>query len=391
MSDNRLVDVLAEQRETDVNFDKTFFCTILKSSTGVSDTLTEEEKEQLGDCAAGWYYVRIKGTFYQLECQDGRFSIDEEVKVKVPCNNWDRMYIDFKNGTSEVVRRWVRPKDWLPIPTNIAANEAYLLVRGARIIDNSAQGYHWQEIQVFANNNYGSINTCVVNWGDNSEEETFTIGNSMSHTYQDTDWHWLKITYSLPITENILVAFESGTARGEIVEFISGGFAGFFLNYADNQFDSMEHIITGFIEGNHSSYGSKNIQCLEMIEWLNADGTPRINRGAQINYSTLGCYNITFSNDVLNIGGYLLGLSAIKKFDFNQITEMPSLDQCYNVTEIYAPNCTNVSYESLGYIINGHVYKDTCKNLKKVTLKNGCTIDENSVLNYMPWVEIKYI
>ena len=90
---------LSQKQEIDMNFDKTFFCKILKNSTGVSETLTEAEKATLTDCDEFYYYVKIYGKFYKIKCADSNFIIDEDVRVKIPNNNWDRMYIDFRKGS----------------------------------------------------------------------------------------------------------------------------------------------------------------------------------------------------------------------------------------------------------------------------------------------------
>lgn len=90
---------LSQKQEIDMNFDKTFFCKILKNSIGVSDTLTETEKATLTDCDEFYYYVKIYGKFYKIKCADSSFIIDEDVRVKIPNNNWNRMYIDFKKAS----------------------------------------------------------------------------------------------------------------------------------------------------------------------------------------------------------------------------------------------------------------------------------------------------
>ena len=106
--DYNAVDLLAKEiaKAADFNankyeYDKTFISLIYKNSTGISDKLTDDEKtelDKLGECDDGWYCVRINGNFYKLECKDTNIAIDTEVKVTVPCNNWNKMFINFKNG-----------------------------------------------------------------------------------------------------------------------------------------------------------------------------------------------------------------------------------------------------------------------------------------------------
>ena len=79
-----------------------------------------------------WYYVRINGVFYKIKCLDSNFEIDEEVRVKIPNNNWNRMYIDFRKGTNTEYKRWVRPKEWLPLPKEVKSNDVYFLVKGQK-------------------------------------------------------------------------------------------------------------------------------------------------------------------------------------------------------------------------------------------------------------------
>ena len=64
----------------------------------MSDKLTDAEKielDKLGECDEFWYCVRINGIFYKLECKDTDIVIDTEVKVTVPCNNWNKIFINF--------------------------------------------------------------------------------------------------------------------------------------------------------------------------------------------------------------------------------------------------------------------------------------------------------
>ena len=100
------VDLLAKEiaKAADLNagkyeYDKTFTSLILKNNTGVSSTLTDSEKSTLGECDTDYYYVRINGNFYKIKCVDANFPIDEEVRVKIPNNNWSKMYIDFRKGS----------------------------------------------------------------------------------------------------------------------------------------------------------------------------------------------------------------------------------------------------------------------------------------------------
>lgn len=110
--DYNAVDLLAKEiaKAADFNankyeYDKTFISLIYKNSTGVSDKLTDDEKtelDKLGECDEFWYCVRINGIFYKLECKDTNIAIDTEVKVTVPCNNWNKMFINFKKGSINV-------------------------------------------------------------------------------------------------------------------------------------------------------------------------------------------------------------------------------------------------------------------------------------------------
>lgn len=371
------VDLLAKEiaKAADLNagkyeYDKTFTSLILKNNTGVSSTLTDSEKSTLGECDTDYYYVRINGNFYKIKCVDANFPIDEEVRVKIPNNNWSKMYIDFRKGTNS--NSWVRPSDWLSIPSDIKPNEVYCLVRGGKDQHIS----NWINIIFCTHDIYISDATVIVDWTDGTIQ-TVNVGNSASHTYTDYNWHWVKFTYN---NYNGAIIINENTNSGNFVEFISGGENGIRINGTDNNYDCLEHIVSGIFYYNSSSYGSRNLQCIEIIHpSFNVNNYPI----GQIDYAS--CKEIIFNNTVVFNDLTLTGLSGIKKLNCNKLKNIPNLYQCWNITEIYAPCCESIANE-----LGNSIYCEV-PNLKKITLKSDCIISENSCLNSMSWVEKIYV
>lgn len=91
----------ANKSKESLDYDRTYFCNILKTSTETSENITDAEAETLDDLNKGWYYVKINGVFYKLRCDEVEFAVDEPVKVTVPQNNWNRMYIQVAKGGGE--------------------------------------------------------------------------------------------------------------------------------------------------------------------------------------------------------------------------------------------------------------------------------------------------
>lgn len=94
----------------DNSYDKTFFARIVKTDTEVSDSLTADEKSQLDELTKGWYYVKLYGVCYKLQCQNCIFEIDSDIKVVIPCGNYNRMYVDVSSMTFEVL---LKETDWV--------------------------------------------------------------------------------------------------------------------------------------------------------------------------------------------------------------------------------------------------------------------------------------
>ena len=85
------------------SYDKTYFCTILKNSKDTSVQVPESETKNLDELKNGEYYVKIFGVYYKVKCDVVDFEIDTDVKVVVPQNNWNRMYIDVAIGGNTTV------------------------------------------------------------------------------------------------------------------------------------------------------------------------------------------------------------------------------------------------------------------------------------------------
>lgn len=361
---DKLVQQLSQKQEIDTNFDKTFFCRILKNNTGVSDTLIEEEKAKLTECDEYWYYVKINGVFYKIKCLDSNFAINEEVRVKIPNNNWNRMYIDFRKGTNTKYKRWVRPKEWLPLPKEVKSNEMYFLVKGQKTHNGQFQSFGIYSPY------YDTSNSYTVDWGDGSEIET-CVGES-HHSFIDLNWHWVKATF------NNRIQIYYNDYDGTCVEIISGGLIGIELNY-DNDCNVLEHIVCGVYLCNFSNYGLHNLQCIEFIPDILGDNNET--NGA---IYCCSCYDCIVHESVKYCNVYIFGWSALKYFGSKSLENCPTFHQCYNLEEIYLPNCIDVS--NINDNLNNN-FNDNLPNLKKITLNKNCVINPNSWLATSNWIE----
>ena len=367
------VDLLAKEiaKAADFNankyeYDKTFISLIYKNSTGVSDKLTDEEKNQLSECDEFWYYVRINGNFYKLECKDVSIAIDTEVKVTVPCNNWNKMFINFRKGTNTKYKRWVRPKEWLPLPKKVKSNEVYFLVKGQKTYNGILQS----SFDIYSDY-YDTSNSYTVDWGDGSKIET-CVGHS-HHSFIDLNWHWVKATF------NNRIQIYYNDYCGTCVEIISGGLIGIELNNPDNYCNVLEHIVCGCYLCNFSWYGLHNLQCIEFIPDILGDNNET--NGA---IECCSCYDCIVHESVKYCNVSIFGWSALKYFGSKSLENCPSFSQCFNLEEIYLPNCIDVSN------INDNLdnnFNDNLSNLKKITLNKNCVINPNSWLATSNWIE----
>lgn len=125
------------------------------------------------------YIVKVEGAHYTLQ-STATIPEGATVKVVVPRNNWDKMYIDFKEGG----KSWYIPDWWIDLPP---APEGwnYLLVDDTEIVGFGVYNY----IASVTSNLY-------VDWGDGSIDELTVselqpIGSffnlSIAHNYHSGD------------------------------------------------------------------------------------------------------------------------------------------------------------------------------------------------------------
>lgn len=212
---------------SDSEYDKTYFATVVKNSTGVSDKLTCAEKSGLCELESGWYYVKLHGNIYKLECKSSGFELDEEVRVCVPCGDMSRMYIDFKSGTAEF-KEWVRPDEWLKperLPEYITNDSAYTNHgEGAviRILSRGAGG-----MKLYAYNQTGeewSITCC--NYSESGAYKTTLSPAAETQTtdivFEGDGQRWTYICVDNPEYKFFATDGADGKAALEVLEVIVG-------------------------------------------------------------------------------------------------------------------------------------------------------------------------